>query len=258
MNKITIAAQLYTVRELLKDKSEEQVRNVLGKIKTIGYDAVQISGVGPITKELAQRYKQICKSLELNICASHVGLSDLQQDFEWIIEYHKMWQCRYVGIGSMPTEYKTEKGVLEFAKICNEIGAKLNQEGIHLVYHNHRFEFEKFGGKTMMDILYDTFDNNVEFEIDTYWIQAGGMNPAEWIEKVDGRMGVVHLKDMRIRENQQEFAEVGYGNLDWNQIIEACRKTKVIYAAVEQDAFYKDPIKSLKMSRDYIKNKFNL
>ncbi|MDA3846352.1 MAG: sugar phosphate isomerase/epimerase [Vallitaleaceae bacterium] len=258
MNKLIVAAQLYTVKDLLKDKSEGEVRNVLKQIKDIGYDAVQISGIGPVTKELALRYQTICEALELEICATHVGLSDLQEDLDWIIEYHNMWKCHYVGIGSMPNGYKTKTGVIEFAKICNELGAKLNKEGIHLVYHNHRFEFEKFGSKTMMDMLFDNFDNHVEFEIDTYWVQAGGMNPVEWIEKVDGRMGVVHFKDMRIKDDQQEFAEVGSGNLDWHQILEACRKTAVIYAAVEQDAFYEDAIESLKMSRDYIQNEFNL
>lgn len=258
MANLIIAAQLYTVRELLKDKSPEEIRSVLKAIKDMGYEAVQISGVGPITRELAETYQEICKELELDICATHVGLEQLLEDLDQVIACHQLWNCQYVGIGSMPEVYRNEEGALSFISICNEIGDKLSAAGLQLIYHNHRFEFQRYQGKTIMDSLFENFNETVGFEIDTYWIQAGGMSPEEWIRKVKGRMAVVHFKDMRIHEDQQEFAEVGYGNLNWQEIIKACTDTGVIYGAVEQDSFYKDPLESLKMSREFLKQVFML
>ena len=56
-------------------------------------------------------------------------------------------------------------------------------------------------------------------EIDTYWIQHGGGDPAAWIEKVAGRIPCVHLKDMAMgADGQQLMAEVGEGNLNWAAI----------------------------------------
>ncbi len=250
----TLAAQLFTVKDLLKDQPEVEIYRVLKEIKDMGYTAVQISGVGDIDAQKADVFQRVCQQLELNICATHLSLAALEADIDWVIQYHKLWNCQYVGIGSMPAEYKTYEGVIEFANKCNALGKTLIEAGIHLIYHNHKFEFEKFQGKTMMDMLYDGFDPRyVEFEIDTYWIQAGGQDPIYWINKVNNRMGVIHFKDFRIVKDEQQFAEVGQGNLNWPGIIEACRNTQVVYAAVEQDGFTQDPIASLRQSIQYLK-----
>lgn len=254
MENFVVAAQLYTVRDLLNGKSKEEITGTLSAIKEMGYDAVQISGVGKVTKELAVTYKEVCKMLELEICATHAGLNDYEDDLEWIIEYHRMWGCQYAGIGSMPVELRHSEGVYEFAKRANIVGEKLKEAGIHLVYHNHRFEFEKNGDKNWMEILFESFNPSfVEYELDTHWVQAGGGNPEAWIRKVDGRMGVVHFKDLQIVKDEQHFAEIGKGNLDWKGIVKACRETGVKYAAVEQDSYTDDPLESLRISRKYLK-----
>jgi sugar phosphate isomerase/epimerase len=104
-----------------------------------------------------------------------------------------------------------------------------------------------------MDCLYKTFDPRyVQFEIDTYWIQAGGCNPEEWIYKVDKRMDVVHFKDYQMKGNEPRFCEIGEGNLNWNNIIKACKETAVKYVFVEQDSFTDDPIASLRLSYEFL------
>jgi sugar phosphate isomerase/epimerase len=42
--------------------------------------------------------------------------------------------------------------------------------------------------------------------------------------------------------------EVGEGNLNWPEIIEACRHAGVEYYAVEQDTCCRDPFESLAIS----------
>ena len=101
----------------------------------------------------------------------------------------------------------------------------------------------------MMDIMLENADPDAfEFELDTYWIQAGGANPVDWIKKVDGRMSVVHFKDMMIKGDAQHFAEIGEGNLNWPDIIKACRDTGVVWAPVEQDTSFRSPFESLEIS----------
>lgn len=256
MSDFKIAAQLFTVRELLKNKSKKEIYKVLKRIKEIGYSSVQISAIGEVDKKRAEIYRDICDELDLDICVTHTGYENLDKDLDWTIEYHDMWDCDRVGIGSMPDEFRNKDGVSKFIAWSNEVGDKLAKRGKKLIYHNHHFEFEKIDGKTIMQRLFDGFDiNNVEFEIDTYWVQAGGENPVNWIQKTDGRMSIVHFKDFRMKKMQQQFAEIGCGNLNWDLIIKACKETKVEYAAVEQDSFTDDPLNSLKISYDYLKNK---
>ena len=95
----------------------------------------------------------------------------------------------------------------------------------------------KFDGVLGMDILLNESDPEAfGFEIDTYWVQAGGANPVDWINKVGDRMQVIHYKDMAISKDvKQIMAEVGEGNLNWPDIIDASIKNNIEWAAVEQD-----------------------
>lgn len=253
MKKPIIAAQLFTVRELLNGKSQDEIRKVLTQIKGIGYNAVQISGIGEVTKEVADIYQRVVADLELDVCATHFSLEYMEENVDWVIEIHKKWQCSYAGVGIMPEALRSSEKLDEFIQRMNTLGKKLKEAGIWLIYHNHKLEFEKINGIPWLQYLLDNFDSScVQLELDTYWVQAGGANPVTWIEKVTGNMGVMHLKDMRIVDNEQQFAEIGQGNLEFVKILEAANDAKVIYAAVEQDRFTDDPIESLRVSFEYL------
>lgn len=241
-----IAAQLYTLREFLKTPSD--IQTSLKRVKDIGYNAVQVSGLGPIDPA---ELKKMTDELNLAICATHVPYTQLQTDIQSVVKTHQLWECTYVGIGSMPDSYRTSReGYEMFAREASQIGRELAKEGLKLIYHNHNFEFAKFDGQTGMDILMQTFDPAaVDFEIDVYWVQAGGGDPVQWVHNVDGRMEVVHLKDMAMIPGQgQAFAEVGEGNMNWPAIIQACNDIGVTWGAVEQDTCPGDPFDSLTTS----------
>ena len=254
MNDLKIGAQLFAFRDYLIGKSECEISEFLERIKSMGYDAIQISGIGKIDSKAAGIYKRVCEKLGLEICATHVSLGELGNDLDWIIKYHRMWGCSHLGVGSIPDQERNLNGALAFAKKYNSIGEKLNAAGLSLFYHNHLFEFQKYGGTTLMDILFDEFDERyVEFELDTYFVQAGGANPVDWIYKTDDRMSVIHLKDMAVTDGRAHIAALGDGNLCWEKIIKACRETKVKYAVVELHQDMQDPVGALKTSIDYLK-----
>ena len=76
----------------------------------------------------------------------------------------------------------------------------------------------------------------VQFELDLYWVQMGGGSPLEWIEKVRGRMEVVHFKEMNgSRESRGVIAPIGKGNMNWSALMAACDDIGVKYAMIEQD-----------------------
>ncbi|OUS74921.1 xylose isomerase [Paenibacillus sp. MY03] len=250
MKKSMIAAQLYTLREFCKD--EAGLRESLRKVKEIGYEAVQVSGVGPIAPEIV---KAIADEYGLTICATHVGYDALTTDLEATIEKHKLWNCQYVGLGSIPETFRNSGGAgyAEFAGIASDIGRKLKEHGLQFIYHNHHFEYTNYDGRTGMAILQGDSDKDaVHFELDMYWVQAGGASPVEAVREVDGRMRVVHLKDMAIVDNKQVFAEIGEGNMNFPAIIDACREIGVEWYVVEQDVCLRDPFESLAISYRYL------
>lgn len=246
-----IAAQLFTLREYLK--TPEQIADTLKKVKEMGYNAVQVSGLGPIEPEAL---KEIVDREELKICATHISFQEMQNDMESVIKKHKLWDCKYVGVGSMPGEYQKDRdGYIEFARQASEVARELKKNDLQFIYHNHNFEFVKFAGKTGMQWLFEESDSDVfDFEIDTYWVQAGGADPVAWIKKMDDRMKVVHFKDMTMSDDRKQImAEVGEGNLNWDSIIEACQDIGVKWCAVEQDRCQRSPFESLQISLNNLK-----
>lgn len=244
-----LAAQLYTVRRFME--TPEDIERTLRNVRDIGYSAVQVSGMGPIDPA---RLKSIVDELDIRICATHIPLEHMEERLAEVIQTHRLWNCEYVGLGSMPNEYRSSKeGYETFAKKFADIGRRLENAGLHLVYHNHNFEFQKFDGLTGFDILLnEAGPGTYSMEIDTYWVQAGGGNPSEWIRRAKGAIHVVHLKDMAVLDREAVYAEIGEGNFNWDDILEACHEADVKWYIVEQDECQRDPFESLDISLKYL------
>lgn len=238
----TLAAQLYTLRDYLK--TPEDIARTLPKVAALGYRAVQLSALGPIDPH---DLKKITDDAGLTICATHVNFDQLRDDLDAVVAEHEILGCKYVAIGSIPNEYRTGEGYHQFAREASQVARRMKERGLVFGYHNHSFELEKFDGKTGLEILYSESDPEVfTAEIDTYWIQHGGGDPAWWIRRVKGRSPLVHLKDMVMGGREQFMAEVGEGNLNWPAILEACREAGVEWYIVEQDHTYgNDPLECL-------------
>ncbi len=247
MGKTQIAAQLYTLREFTQ--TTDDFAKAMEKVREIGYEAVQISGIGKDIDWADAR--KICDDNGLEVAATHVSFEALRDETDQMIEQHNILGCKYPAIGGLPNDYRgSAEGFETFAKEAGEVGKKLAEAGMAFGYHNHSFELEKFGDRTGLQIIYEDSDPQyVTGEIDTYWVQHGGADPAAWIRKLQGRMFLAHFKDMCMKGSEQRFAEVGEGNLNWPSILEACKSTGVEWYIVEQDNCYeRDPFESLKIS----------
>ena len=68
--------------------------------------------------------------------------------------------------------------------------------------------------------------------MDTYWVQVGGGDPAQWLEKLAGRIPVIHLKDCGYAKRMEV---IGEGNINFDRVFEKAEAggTKVMF--VEQD-----------------------
>lgn len=239
-----IAAQLYTLRNYTKTPAD--IAQTLKKVKALGYDAVQLSALGPIDPA---ELKRILDAEGLVVCATHVSYERLRDDTAAVVDEHHLWNCQHVAIGGLPAAYRNEEGYHRFAREASEVARRLHDAGLTFGYHNHSFELEKFDGRTGLAIVYEESDPEVfTSEFDTYWLQHGGADPAAWIRRLKGRAPLVHLKDMAVKDNTPIMAEVGEGNLNWPAILAACEDAGVHWYIVEQDICQRDPFESLGIS----------
>jgi sugar phosphate isomerase/epimerase len=237
---------MYTVREFTK--TLPGIAESLRKVADIGYTAVQISGFGPADPV------EVAKLVEdngLTVASTHMSWPQFLEDLDNLIEVHKLWKCDHPAIGGLPREYHSVDGLKQFLDELAPVAEKLAAEGMDFSYHNHSHELIRHGEKTWLAMLYEQADPQMlKAEIDTYWIQAGGGDPAAWVRKCAGREPLLHLKDMCVAPpREQRFAEIGEGNLNWPAILEAAQASGVEWYLVEQDRSYdRDPFESLAIS----------
>lgn len=232
MTSFLIGAQLYSMRD--RTQTPEALLETLKALKAAGYTSVQLSGQGDMPDE---QIAEMLKETGMMVPATHISMDMFENHLDEVIRRHKLWGCGYPGLGGLPGEYRdSAEGYRAFARLINPIAKKLRDNGLQFIYHNHAFEFTQFDGVPGYQILMDSASEDVQFEMDTYWVQAGGGDPAAWIEKLRGRMDVVHFKDMSARaDNQTIMVPGGTGNMNWSRIFEACEKIGVKYAFIEQD-----------------------
>jgi sugar phosphate isomerase/epimerase len=248
-----VAAQLFTIRDHLKTPAD--IATSLKKVRAIGYESVQVSGMGPIAEDELAR---ILKGEGLVCCSTHENGTVILNEPQKIVDRLRKLGCTltaYPYPGGV--EFNSTEAVSKLASGLNAAGKVLAQAGMILAYHNHNIEFRKVGGKTILGTLYaETDARYLQAELDTYWVQAGGGDPVAWCRRMKRRLPMLHMKDFGVNDqNQGTFAEIGSGNLDWPAIIAASEKSGCTWFIVEQDGAWRngDPFESLKISFEYIR-----
>lgn len=227
-------------------KTLEDLDKVLDFLKGLEIDTVQVSGIGHLAYKDVARY---CKKYDLEVCLTHNSPERLLNDVDALIEEHKLLGCKNIGIGYIGEEYRGTDGYKKFIEEFSVPAKKIKSAGMQFNYHNHAFEFEKYDGRRGMDIIIEDSPADLfNFIIDTHWVQTGGCNPVDYINKVSGRMSVCHFKDYKIVDNERKFAEIGTGNLNLDECYNACVDSGVEYIIIEQDSTDIDIFESTKIS----------
>ena len=255
--------QLYSVRDAFAN--EESARNAFKELKALGYSYGQTAGVYPdIDREKFARY---AKEADFAICGTHYDWGKIVNDVEDTVNYHRMLGTSYIGIGGMPTDARDSlDNTKKFICTFNEMAKIYKEYGFKLTYHNHSFEFVKAEGyKTYFDFLVDGLDpENTSFCLDTYWVQHGGADIRATIERLKGRIDILHLKDM-VANNIYSLANgrslsspiygcIGDGNIDFATVIPLAQECGTKYFVVEDDRCRAgEYMNDAKKSADYIK-----
>jgi len=276
-----VGIQLYSVKEhLMKDG--------IGTMKAVaeaGYKYIEpfCSARFPIG-EAEKGYglgltRQEAKAFLADTGITIVGGHYYTGDFEAMCDYYAYLGAKNFGTGG----YFYPGGKDELLRKIEEMNkdAEIAKKyGMRFYYHNHFWEYQKFDGKTVMEIIAEESDPDLMFfEQDNYWAARGGVDPIKEAEKLKGRLILMHQKDFakdagepislyeeRVDINkpitaeihQQNrhvgtFAEVGNGILPIQDYIDVGNKLGVEYILLEQDLTAIDEIDSIKISMQAFK-----
>ena len=240
---------MFTVRDHIGD--DAALDKTFERMAEIGYTEAQTAG-----RESAE-YAKIAKKHGITIVGTHYSYEEIINNVDATIKLHEALGTTNVGIGAMPYAARTDvEEFYRFVENFNKASEIYAKHGYKLTYHNHAFEFSRSAdGRIFMDKLIEDFPPELlGITLDTYWVQFGGADPAAWLKRLKGRVECVHLKDMTATyKNGNRMAPVGYGNMDFERIIDAAGRAGTKYLLAEQDDCYEeDPFECLRKSYGYL------
>src|SRR4051812_48611416 len=219
---LPISVQLYTVRDL----AATDFAGTMKQVAAVGYRAAEMAGFGNL--KTAADARKALDDAGLKVSGSHAPIERLESELEKVLDENETLGNKNVICPWMPeARRKDAAGWKQTAQTLNRIGRACHERGVEFAYHNHSFEFQKFDGQNGLDILFDNCDAHlVKAEVDVYWVKHGGEDPVARINKLNGRVMSLHLKDMAAGDDKK-FAEVGTGILDFKAILAAAEKNGV-------------------------------
>lgn len=271
---LPIGIQVYGLRDLLEN-TPENFKNVMKKVKELGYDGVELAGLYGHTPEYI---KETLDEVGLIPISAHVAFAEMMENIDGIISDYKKIGVKYLVMPYMSEEYRpaNPEGFKRFLPLLNEIGQKIHDAGMTFLYHNHDFEFVKMDdGKWGYDEMFESIPHdNLMSELDTCWCQVATSDAEGFVKKYKDRIPVVHLKDyikqgevknmyklIGIDSEEEEgetgyfgFRPVGFGMMIWEPVLKAAVESNAQWVIVEQDEHYEtEPLECARRSREYLR-----
>jgi sugar phosphate isomerase/epimerase len=281
-----IGLQLFSIPKML----EKDFREGIAFVAELGYSEVElygpysfsapeaIAGWRAVTPQLgfsgsgffglaAAQVHSILSEHRLAAPSMHTDLLTLQQGMGALAEAAHVLGATYVTLPGIPAEKR--KSLDDFKRMAdsfNSIGNEAHRNGLKFAYHNHGYGLHAMQGQIPLQLMLQQTDPTlVFFEMDIYWMTAGGGDPVQYLKDYPTRYKMLHLKDMKERRqfkgdggDPSQWIElfpymtsVGDGVLDIKGIVSQGRRSAVEHFFVEQD-MVANPQVALKRSADFL------
>ena len=245
-----LSVQLYSLR------AYGDLSHVLGAVAAAGYTRVELVG-GHL--ENAQATRAGLDAHHLEAPTGHVGIAALRDRFDATVA-----ACRTIGVEQlfMPAVPPEQRGMdgagwTALGHELADLARRLETQGIGLGYHNHDWELRQKEGGVALDLLFTAAaGSSLTWQVDVAWLVRGGADPKAWIARYRPLVVSAHVKDIAPRgENldQDGWADVGAGVLDWRDLWRTCRNAGARWMVVEHDK-PADPAKSVAASYAFLKD----
>jgi sugar phosphate isomerase/epimerase len=243
MPQLPIALQLYTVRDALG----QDLDGGLKELAAIGYEHVELAGHYGLD---AAELKSKLDAHGLKAIGGHVSYATPDGDAAQAAADAKVFGYDLIMQPYWPDDQRTVAGYQPILEHARKASA---EHGLRFVYHNHDFEFDKLeDGRTAYEMLYDGTD--LLAELDTCWVAVAGHDPVAWMNRLSGRVPLLHVKDCS-DYGAKTLCELGKGKVPVADIVAAAPGVGVEALVIEQDNNWidNDPLKSARLSYDALK-----
>jgi sugar phosphate isomerase/epimerase len=244
-----LSIQLYTMRSL------GDLDRILDAVAAAGYRHVETVN-SHLEEAATTRAKLDARGLKAS--SSHVSLAALRERPEAVVEASRALGVDQLFMPAVPPEERdmAADGWRALGRELGQMSERLRTQGIELGYHNHHWELQpKEGAKTALELIFEAAEGSpLTWQADVAWLVRGGVEPKGWLQRYRSRLTSVHVKDIAPPgQNQDEdgWADVGSGVLDWRDLWHACRHAGARWMVVEHDK-PKDPARTARASLEFL------
>jgi sugar phosphate isomerase/epimerase len=238
------ALQLWTVRGAM----EADADRALGRVRAAGFSAVEVA---PLPPGLTPGRLAECLSRHgLSVVSIHGDLPTPANIDLWA-RITGECQCAKIIWHGWPRDPRFDSlaGLRNLVSACNEAGAVARDHGLQLGIHNHWWEFEPVGGERPIRLLHESLHPDIFWQLDVYWAQTGGADPATVIQELLPRIGSLHLKDGPAVHGEPMTA-LGRGAVEIPRILRAL--TGPADRVIELDECAGDPLDAARESLAFL------
>jgi len=228
-----LSIQLYTLRSL------GSLDTVLEAVRSAGYTRVET--VGSHLDDVANTAARL-KAHGLTASSSHVSLAALRERPEAVAQAAEQLGITHLFMPAVPPESRDmdAAGWRAVGHELADIAEHFTHHGLKLGYHNHHWELaKKDGDKTALELLFEAAEGSpLTWQVDVAWLVRGGVDPVAWMERYRARITSVHVKDIAApgtNLDQDGWADVGHGTLDWKRLWQEARSRGAGLMVVEHD-----------------------
>lgn len=225
--------------QLYSSRNFPPLSNTLKMLADSGYASVEGYGGLYANAYATAGLRGLLNDTGLTMPTGHFGLDMVRDESARVLEI-----CRALGVSGVfvpaiahDERVKDAAGWAALGRELAEAGKPYWDAGLTFGWHNHAFEFADIGtDEKPLDLI--LADNDLALEIDVAWVQVGGEDPLKWIAKYQDRIVAAHVKDIAAKgtcEDEDGWADVGHGIMDWTAIMAALRAADTKHYVMEHD-----------------------
>jgi sugar phosphate isomerase/epimerase len=235
-----IGLELYTFRNQIP----KDIPGSFKMIKEMGFREIEGGGTYGMSMD---DYKKLLASNGLTMISVGADFDKLDKDPQSVVENAKAFGAKYVVCfwiphdGSNFTIDDTKRAVEVFSRA----GKLLRENGFSFCYHMHGYEFRPYEGGTLFDYLIKNVSpQDVNFEMDVFWVKNPGQDPVALLKKYPNRFPLMHLKDRKpgTENNQNGTADddsnvvLGTGDVGIAVIMKEAKRAGVKHYFIEDES----------------------
>jgi sugar phosphate isomerase/epimerase len=226
--------------QLYSSRNFPPLADTLKMLGELGY--TQVEGYGGLFADLdaLDELKADLADNGLAMPTGHFGLDMVRDQPDRVLQIAETIGVEAIFVPAIPAEERSKDaaGWRALGETLRVSPNPTGTAGLTFGWHNHAFEFvETETGEMPLDLIM-AGDPKLALELDVAWVVRGGQDPLVWIDKYADRIAAAHIKDIAPEgecADEDGWADVGHGVMDWTAIMAALRKTNARWFVMEHD-----------------------